>query len=639
MGIKKTITLIATLVYFSPASYASLDINTYLKLAEDNSIYPSKAQIELLQAHVPDKRIQPAPPISDRVFWNRISNSKPGKALLELAISNLQTKPEIPISDEIYRRAQKEGNRSIYKPRYYDTMERLGQYILAECMVNEGLFIPQIEVYTQAILDMKSWLHPNHDKGCETLDGKSVSIDLGARLFGTHLALAEFLLEDRIQDTLRTEIRAQLNWRITESYFRTCRSEDKENHWIRSTSNWNSVCTSGSLFVILANSEAHDERISAIGCALNSMPDYLSGFGEDGYCSEGVGYWGYGFGHYLYLAQILHDYTDGEIDLFTFNDADKLQKVARFPERFHIQNGVFPAFSDANITNPSDFGNFGKAITAKYYDSPWPYNSLHEHIHEHLVQWTALDDYDPNLAPSFPTHSYFDDRGIVISRGQQTVPLSIAFKAGDNDENHNHSDVGTYSIILGESLIAGDIGKPVYQAGAFSPHNKARSSWGHPVPRINGKLQSNGAEHFGKILNTDFSKAHDSVVMDIKQAYDVAALKTLVRTMKNEKSSNGAITIKDTFTASEPILFGTTIMTYADIEFVDVDTILLSIEDQQVQVLIQSDGETVTFKDEAVPVRLGSGKTAYRIGIDFTQPLQQGSISMQFTPMNPTNEK
>ena len=60
------------------------------------------------------------------------------------------------------------------------------------------------------------------------------------------------------------------------------------------------------------------------------MNHYLSGFGEDGYCSEGLGYWGYGFGHYLYLAQILYDFTEGRIDLFAFNNAEKMKNVGTF---------------------------------------------------------------------------------------------------------------------------------------------------------------------------------------------------------------------------------------------------------------------------------------------------------------------
>ncbi len=621
----------------SLVAHAQLDVNSYLELADGDSIYPSQAQIEMLRPLVPKNLIQPAPPIEDRSFWDKVARSESGKTLLKSATAKLTVAPEIPISDAIYRRAQQEGNRSIYKPRYYDTMERLGEYILAECIENEGRFLPQIEIYIQAIMDMKSWLHPNHDKGCETLDGKSVSIDLGARLFGTHLALAKLLLGDRLADAQRTEIQKQLRWRITDSYFRTCRGEDKENHWIRSTSNWNSVCTSGSTFIILASSTDHDERVAALGCALNSMPFYLSGFAQDGYCSEGIGYWGYGFGHYLYFAQILHDYTDGQVDLFTFNNADKLQKVARFPERFHIQNGRFPPFSDNNITNPPDFGNFGKAITATYFDSPWPFSSVHEHLHEQLVQWTALDDYDQNRKPHFPAHSYFEEQGVVISRGQQAVPLSIAFKAGNNDENHNHSDVGTYAIILGSELMAGDIGKPVYQAGAFSPHNKARSSWGHPVPKVDGKLQSNGPQHHGSILETSFSDTRDTVVMDLKAAYKAPALETLVRTMINDKSDPGSIRMEDSFSASEPIDFGSTIMTYADIVFVNDTTLLLTTEQNTVQVSITSHAGALHFSREAVPVRLGSGKTAYRIGIDFINPIQQGTISIQFAPVNKTD--
>lgn len=623
---------IATLS-ISYSSYGGLNIDAYLKLAENGAIYPSEQQMELLSPYVPKNRIQPAPPITDRNFWDKVSATASGKEVLNTALANLSTPPEIPISDEIYRRAQREGNRSIYKPRYYRTMERLGEFILAECMEAQGRFLPQIEAYIQSILEMKSWLHPNHDKGCETLDGKSVSIDLGARLFGTHLALAELLLGDQLPDALRAEIEKQLRWRITDSYFRTCRGEDKENHWIRSTSNWNSVCTSGSLFVILASVNDHDERVAALGCALNSMPYYLSGFGEDGYCSEGIGYWGYGFGHYLYFAQILHDYTDGAINLFTFNNPEKLRKVARFPERFHIQNGRFPPFSDNNITNPSDFGNFGKAMTAKYFNSPWPFNSVHEHIHEQLVQWTALDDSDSATKPEFPSHSYFDAQGVVISRGQQNTALSIAFKAGDNDENHNHSDIGTYAIIYGEDLVAGDIGKPVYVAGAFSPRNKARSSWGHPVPFVDETLQANGPEHYGKILRADFSDFKDRVVMDLKEAYDVGSLESLVRTMVNEKSDPGSITIEDRFSASKAIQFATTIMTYADIEFVDAETILLTTENHTTKVTVRSDTGELTFNQKEVPVRLGSGRTAYRISINLIHPSPQASIQMLFTPL------
>jgi len=456
-------------------------------------------------------------------------------------------------------------------------------------------------------------------------------IDLGARKFGSDLALAELLLGDKLPQDLRQEMKENLRRRIITPYLKSCQENDRENQWITSTSNWNSVCTSGSVFVILATSERLEERLAAIGSALNSMKHYLSGLGDDGYCSEGIGYWGYGFGHYLYLAQILSDYTEGQIDLFTFHHPEKLKRVARFPENFMIQNGVFPAFSDNNIKNPSSFGNFAKAMTAHYYGSSWPFNTVHEQATEQLIQWSTLADDHEGYVPDLPDHSYFEHSGVVTSRGRQPVPFSIALKTGHNAENHNHNDVGSYSLILGDDLIAGDIGKPVYIAGAFSSKNKARSSWGHPVPEVDGKLQSKGASFHGAIESTEFSKNSDRITMDIRPAYEVDALRKLIRVIENDKSGEGCVTIEDTFQASSPILFGTTLMTYAKYKRLDSHTILLETKNQRATVEITS-SQKFEIHSEDVPVRLGSGKIATRLALSFIQPADSGFISIEYKP-------
>lgn len=101
------------------------------------------------------------------------------------------------------------------------------------------------------------------------------------------LSLADVLLEDKLSEPLRKEIHSQLDRRITQSYFDSTLGIDTiGNSWIRKLSNWNAVCTSGSLFTILTQADSKEDRAAAIGCAINSMKYYLSGFGEDGYCSE-----------------------------------------------------------------------------------------------------------------------------------------------------------------------------------------------------------------------------------------------------------------------------------------------------------------------------------------------------------------
>jgi hypothetical protein len=622
-----------------PKQAEKLDINAYLELADARLIYPTEAQLEMLKKVVPEQSFQLAPPIGNREYWEGIGKIKSAQSYFQNAVSELDKAPEIPISDEIYYRANHEGNRGIYKPRYYRTMERLENFIVAECMENEGRFIPQIEVYCDSIMAMKSWLHPNHDRDNDVIEGRRVSIDLGARKFGVVLALADALLEEKLSAEIRKEIAGQLQWRIMDTYLSSCKLEDdKSNHWIRSTSNWNSVCTSGTILTSILASENYDERLAIIGSALNSMVFYLSGFGQDGYCSEGTGYWRYGFGHYLYLAEILYDYTHGKIDLFEFNNPEKLKNVANFPENFQIHAGMYAPFSDGVTRVQESEDNFAYLMAAKYYGTQKPTSFVSADAVQNLIVWSGLEEYlaESKVETNLPEHTYFDDMGIIISRGQQALPFSIAIKAGHNAENHNHMDVGTYVLVFDEDYPAGDIGAPSYTAGAFDDDNPARSSWGHPVPRINNTLQSKGIEFRGEVLETEFSAEYDKVVMDIKPAYEVDGLETLVRTMENNKKGDGQISIKDEFSASNTVSFGTAISTFSSYEIVDASTIVLTSvnNNEKVKVEINCEGGKVKITPEPVPVEhLRSGKNAKRIGIDFVEKIQKGSITVTYKPI------
>lgn len=622
-----------------PSVAKGLDIKKYLNYADSEMIAPSKKQMEMLAKVMPKQAFQPAPKISDRVFWGGIAATQSGKEYVTKALLDLNKKPEVPISDSIYRIANRDGNRGIYKPRYYRTMDKLERFVLAECLENKGRFVSQIKTFSNAIIDMKSWLHPNHDDNENgVLEGRRVSIDLGARKFGSVLALANVLLENRLSPELKAKIAANLKYRITDSYLKSTSFMDTvDNKWLRSTSNWNSVCTSGSILTIITSSPSDEKRLLAVGSAINSMKYYMSGFGDDGYCSEGLGYWGYGFGHYLYLSQILYDYTDGKIDLFVFDDAEKLNKVGNFPKNFEIQMGRCSPFADGVSRIASKGSNFAKVLSANYYNAVKPTEIRMEEAAEQLIAWQH-----PNLfvidisskSTSLPDHTYYDDFGMVISRGKQQVPFSIAVKAGHNKENHNHSDVGTYSLVLDKDIMAGDIGAPSYRAGSFSPNNKARSSWGHPVPMLNNTLQSNGYEFKGTITKTEFGPKKDVVTMDLTLAYELPALQFLTRTVANDKTGKGKISIKDVFKAKEAIMFNVPIMTLNEYELIDEHTIILTSDHQKVKVEIQSKEFQFSIEDELVPVKhLREGAPAYRIGIQAEKKSEKGSVIITYTPL------
>jgi hypothetical protein len=404
------------------------------------------------------------------------------------------------------------------------------------------------------------------------------------------------------------------------------------------------------MFVAVSTSDDADERLAAVGCALNSMKKYLNGFGDDGYCSEGTGYWNYGFGHYLYLAQIVYDYTEGKINLFDTDNPEKLKNIGNFPEKYHIQTGTCAPFSDGSSRVSNNVG-FASVMSAKYYGARKPSgtgrssrarrpsNIISDEAAYQLIAWAHPEAFIPDTnvdvrTQELPDYSYFDEFGMVISRGKQEVPFSIAIKAGHNAENHNHSDVGTYTIVLNKDFITGDIGAPSYRAGAFDKENPALSSWGHPVPRIDNILQSNGINFSGKITATEFTEAYDKVVMDIKAAYEIPFLTRLIRTMENDKSGLGTISIEDRFSSAKPVVFGIAIMTFAKYEIIDANTIILTTENQKVKAEILSKGAPIKIIDEPVPVEhLREGGRAYRIGIDFTERISEGSITVKYTPL------
>ncbi|NIL99270.1 MAG: hypothetical protein GTO62_19765, partial [Planctomycetales bacterium] len=53
------------------------------------------------------------------------------------------------------------------------------------------------------------------------------------------------------------------------------------------------------------------------------------------------GYWNYGFGHYLMLAETIWQATGGKVDLLA---EPKIEQIALFGRRMEILPGVYPAF-------------------------------------------------------------------------------------------------------------------------------------------------------------------------------------------------------------------------------------------------------------------------------------------------------
>jgi len=100
--------------------------------------------------------------------------------------------------------------------------------------------------------------------------------------------------------------------------------------------------------------------------------------------------------------------------------------------------------------------------------------------------------------------------------------MFISAKAGNNNENHNHNDVGSFIVYIDGNPALIDVGVGTYTAQTFSEDRYSiwlmQSQW-HNCPSINGQMQHDGAHY--KSNNVSYSKTADGGMfdMDIAEAY------------------------------------------------------------------------------------------------------------------------
>ena len=314
-----------------------------------------------------------------------------------------------------------------------------------------------------------------------------------------------------------------------------------------------------------------DRRLRAefVAAAEHTVPYAMKGYTDDGYCSEGMGYWNYGYGHHLTLGLAVRAATGGKVDLFS---DPKNRAVMMYPYGYQLMNWNSPHFADGG-GNPS---TVLLALQRQVFPDIVCRRAAELDLLTGDLTAISLRAFGQDPGPAYtggfdtlPIRTWFPDAQVLISRGvwpKETKRLSIAIKGGHNAELHNHNDVGSYAIMLDGTEMGGDPGGETYTRRTFSREryvSKVLNSYGHPVPVVGGKLQKGGRAAAAKVLRTEFTDEKDVVEFDYAAAYDEPALKSLVRTMTLDRA-NATITITDRVAFSEPTAFEVPVITYRE---------------------------------------------------------------------------
>lgn len=605
--------------------------------ADSRGVVPDPRRVEEIAGWLPEKPRGLGPTADDRAGWREIAPFLE-EDLLRSAEKVLKQTFK-PFDEDLYLDFSKTGNRTRYQAVYFARWRDLNTLALAECLEGQGRFLPALEKAIESVGADRTWVLPAHDRSLNNFHGKQIDIDLFSSAAGWYLASVDYWLGDRLGGPCRKILRENLDRRIVRPIVDMLEGKRSPNGWLTVTNNWNAVCWANVVGAVLAATDPRSVRALVLAGAEKNVRHFRSGITPDGWCSEGMGYWNYGFGHYMMLADLALRASEGRLDLL---EDPHVAAIASFGRRAEIVRGRYPSFADCSVeAAPSrwllahidwHFGGVRPGVLRPEGREPAPALLL------------ALPYRSPRAAARRPPASetgprtWFSDAGVLICRPAEgpSGRFGVALKGGHNAEHHNHNDVGSYSVVLDGVPVLWDPGSEVYQASTFDHRrylSPANNSFGHPVPRVAGKLQIAGRKAQGKVLETDFRPEADRLRIDLASCYDVPALQALTREFVYSRADGGKFVVIDTFRASAPLEFETALVTGGKVRKIDAAALEVSDGGKTLRVRIGAEGGDLKVEETPLEADYRSRRKPLRIGIAFTQPRASGSITVTTTPV------
>ncbi|NIP26638.1 MAG: heparinase [Phycisphaerae bacterium] len=511
-------------------------------------------------------------------------------------------------------------------------------------MENNGRFLPAFVKIVREICSEKTWVMPAHDRSLANFKGTSVDIDLGSSMLAWSLATADYLLADKLSPDTRRLIRDNLEKRIFKPYEDMVHGKRSKNWWMTGTNNWNAVCLGSVTGPALAVIESPRRRALYIAAAEKYSKNFLKGFTGDGYCSEGLGYWNYGFGYYIMLCESIYQATKGQVDLLRDT---KIKQIASFGSKIEILNGVYPAFADCSVrAQPGSqlmyfvSRRFGLGLRPwEQADTVSPGTLYHSMMYS--FPNSASDTAPAQTTSEGPgIRSWFEKAGVLISRpkSDSSSRMAVALKGGHNSEHHNHNDVGSFIVVLGDKPLLLDPGGEVYTARTFSGRryeSNVLNSYGHPVPIVSGKLQRTGSRARGRVVSKTFTDSTDTLVLDISSAYNVPELKKIERKFVYSRLGAGSLHVTDEVKFSKSCEFGTALITFNRWKQTSPSTLIIYDSGEALLVEIKSAGADFEIRPETIEEDVSARKKPTRLGINLKGAVNSEIITLKITPTEP----
>ncbi len=367
------------------------------------------------------------------------------------------------------------GDRLPYEDLYFGRRRRLIALALATCF-GDDTHLAALERMIGLVGAEPTWALPAHVPDPTTMAHRTV-VDLFAAETGQTLAEIRTLLDGRLSPGAAEVIRTEVIERVIDPM----RPGTVPLWWETAPMNWAAVC-GGSVLMAALHTETDPTSLAPLVLrCLGALEVFLTGFGTDGCCAEGLAYWSYGFGYFTAAADLLERATGGTVRIA---DDPRAVRAAAYGHRADLGHTRTLTYSDVGPGLPTT------SIPCWWAERGVPPISaarLSLPSDDPCGRWALLLRtilWSRPLPATAPDHTdVFESSGLVVANHG---PYALSIKGGHNAEPHNHLDLGHVSVWLGADQVIADIGSGVYTAAYFSDQ---RYSFLHPSARAhNGPI-------------------------------------------------------------------------------------------------------------------------------------------------------
>ncbi len=457
------------------------------------------------------------------------------------------------LTEELFSQFENTGNRIGYEKVYFKRRKFLTVYAILAMQYKKSSDISRLEEVILEICDEECWALPAHVNRSET-DWKN-TIDLFSCETAFSLAEIISILEKNLSEYVCKRAKEEVFRRVLTPFM----EGPKPYSWWETTNmNWCAVCCGSigatAIWLMQNDKQNLDKLINRLS---TSIMNYIAGFGEDGACLEGIGYYTYGMSFFLIFADLAYKYTCGKIDLLK---SEKMKKIALFQQKCFLSGNISLSFSDSIDEDKYRIG-LTTYLSKRYEGIKFPDISLVADLESDNCYRYAVISRD-----FFWTKSYsnvlrqrridgivYDYRNwhTVLKDAQWSICSSknncvMAAKGGNNDEPHNHNDIGSFIYAYEGEVILNDLGSGEYTKDYFGENrykNLCCRSLGHNVPIIEGKEQLAGANYKASKFEAD---GEGETIIEFAKAYGLSDEESVTRIIYFDKDKGGC-QIKDEF--------------------------------------------------------------------------------------------